>query len=61
MPLSVMRRSCDGRWPNITDENGGAHENYCGPAAFRLQCRETGEYGLLNVFYDVEELWVPVA
>jgi SAM-dependent methyltransferase len=28
-----------------------------GPAAFRLQCRETGEYGLLNVFYDLEELW----
>jgi SAM-dependent methyltransferase len=28
-----------------------------GPGAFRLQCRETGEYGLLNVFYDADELW----
>jgi len=28
-----------------------------GPGAFRLQCRETGEYGLLNVFYTADELW----
>jgi SAM-dependent methyltransferase len=27
-----------------------------GPGAFRLECRETGEYGLLNVFYSVDEL-----
>lgn len=26
------------------------------PGAFRLDCRETGEYGLLNVFYSVDEL-----
>jgi SAM-dependent methyltransferase len=28
-----------------------------GPGAFRLHCRETGEYGLLNVFYTADELW----
>jgi SAM-dependent methyltransferase len=27
-----------------------------GPGAFRLECRETGEYGLLNVFYSADEL-----
>jgi len=26
------------------------------PGAYRLDCRETGEYGLLNVFYDADEL-----
>jgi SAM-dependent methyltransferase len=28
-----------------------------GPATFRLQCRETSEYGLLSVFYTADELW----
>jgi SAM-dependent methyltransferase len=28
-----------------------------GPATFRLQCRETGEFGLLSVFYTADELW----
>jgi SAM-dependent methyltransferase len=28
-----------------------------GPGAFRLRCRETGEYGLLSVFYTADELW----
>jgi SAM-dependent methyltransferase len=27
-----------------------------GPNTFRLNCRETGEFGVLNVFYDVGEL-----
>ena len=27
-----------------------------GPGAFRLRCRETGEYGLLSVFYTADEL-----
>jgi SAM-dependent methyltransferase len=26
------------------------------PGGYRLDCRETGEYGLLNVFYDADEL-----
>lgn len=26
------------------------------PGGFRLECRETGEYGLLNVFYSADEL-----
>jgi SAM-dependent methyltransferase len=38
----------DWRWGRGTPE---------GPGAFRLQCRETGEYGLLNVFYTADELW----
>jgi SAM-dependent methyltransferase len=37
----------DWRWGRGTEE---------GPGAFRLECRETGEYGLLNVFYSVPEL-----
>ncbi len=31
------------------------------PGAFRLECRETREYGLLNVFYGEEELEVLLA
>lgn len=27
-----------------------------GPGAFRLECHETGEFGLLNVFYSADEL-----
>jgi SAM-dependent methyltransferase len=38
----------DWRWGRGTPE---------GPGVFRLQCHETGEYGLLNVFYGAEELW----
>jgi len=38
----------DWRWGRGTPE---------GPGAFRLQCHETGEYGVLNVFYSAEELW----
>ncbi|MFZ1906447.1 MAG: class I SAM-dependent methyltransferase [Steroidobacteraceae bacterium] len=28
-----------------------------GAGAFRLECHETGEYGLLSVFYTADELW----
>jgi SAM-dependent methyltransferase len=38
----------DWRWGRGTPE---------GPSAFRLDCRETGEFGLLNVFYTADELW----
>ena len=37
----------DWRWGRGTQE---------GPGAFRLTCTETGEHGLLNVFYSAEEL-----
>jgi SAM-dependent methyltransferase len=42
----------DWRWGRGTAE---------GPATFRLECRETGEYGLLNVFYTADELWQLIA
>lgn len=38
----------DWRWGRGEPEDSGA---------FRLRCRETGEYGLLNVFYTADELW----
>jgi SAM-dependent methyltransferase len=32
-----------------------------GSGAFRLTCRETGEYGLLNVFYSPDDLWSAIS
>ena len=37
----------DWRWGRGTEEE---------PGGFRLDCRETGEYDLLNVFYNADEL-----
>jgi SAM-dependent methyltransferase len=45
--LLIARLPQDWRWGR------GAQEE---PGGFRLECRETGEYGLLNVFYDEDEL-----
>jgi SAM-dependent methyltransferase len=44
--LSARLRE-DWRWGRGKEEE---------PGGYRLDCRETGEYGLLNVFYSAEEL-----
>ena len=47
-PLFVSARvPGDWRWGRGTEEE---------PGGFRLDWRETGEYGLLNVFYNPDEL-----
>jgi SAM-dependent methyltransferase len=46
MFLSARVRE-DWRWGRGPEEE---------PAGFRLECRETGEFGLLNVFYTVDEV-----
>ena len=43
----IARLPGDWRWGRGPEEE---------PGGFRLECRETGEYGLLNVFYGVDEL-----